>query len=174
MTMPSADKLADNPIGKITTLSNIAVHDAGHAVIARVLGIDIYGVSIVESDDLLGNVDVPPLWHWERGDGPKRPIAEARCMMCFAGREAERVIFGQVDDQLLDGADRDDAWEAMTWGGLARGAVFVGDDAYGRAEARYRRRANDLVRTHLVAIVRVAMALMERSTLTASEIDALR
>ena len=124
-----------------------AYHEAGHAVIARVLGLPCGRVTIVGADeDELGHAVVgDPIRTWERGDGPRRPLVEASCISLYAGVEAERVILGQQDSG--DDFDSDKATSLIKIIGV-RGASYVGDDVWDRYEARLRRRSNELVRIH--------------------------
>ena len=149
-----------------------AYHEAGHAVIARVLGLPCGRVTIVGADeDELGHAVVgDPIRTWERGDGPRRPLVEASCISLYAGVEAERVILGQQDSG--DDFDSDKATSLIKIIGV-RGASYVGDDVWDRYEARLRRRSNELVRIHQRQIERVAKALQERGTLESEEVDAM-
>lgn len=154
--------------------SALAIHEAGHAVIGRVVGGVVGGVTIIGDDEHEAGHAVAdqPRLYWERGDGPKRVLAEAYCISCYAGAEAERILLGISAPE----GDCGDVWLAeihITWGGLARGAVFLGDDAYDRCEARLRRRTRLLVSTHRDAIIAVAEALEARRTLTRAEVDGI-
>lgn len=158
-----------------TTLpSALAIHEAGHAVIGRVVRGVVGGVTIIGDDEHEAGHAVAdqPRLYWERGDGPKRVLAEGYCISCYAGAEAERIILG-ISASGLDCHDIALAEIHITWGGLARGAVFVGDDAYDRCEERLRRRTRLLVSTHRDAIIAVAEALEARKTLTRAEVDGI-
>ena len=150
-----------------------AVHEAGHAVIGRALGVTCHDVSIVPdrpSEDLGYSVMDDPRFSWERGDGPKRPLAEAFCIALYAGAEAERLILGTSD--VGDGVDCERATDCLTWAGV-RGATFVGDDAYDSREAALRARARLEVMRRRAVIERVADALLIHGTLTGEQVDAL-
>ena len=150
----------------------VAVHEAGHIVIARCLGLPIYDVTIVESGDLLGAASFDnPVYDWRRGDGSKAVAANNFAVAAYAGLEAEGAVCGSRSTNDLD--DRIKAQECMAWGGAVRGATFSGDEHFDRAEARLRAKAVKLVREHRHAIERVATALLEMKTLTASAVDAL-
>ncbi len=153
-------------------LESTSYHEAGHAVIAPVLGLPCGKVTVVGADeDELGHAVVgDPIRTWERGDGPRRPLVEASCISLYAGAEAERVILGQRGDG--DGFDSDKATSLIKIIGV-RGASYVGDDVWERYEARLRRRSNELVHLHQHRIERVAKALQERGTLEAEEVDAM-
>jgi hypothetical protein len=138
----------------------VAVHEAGHAVIGRVLGLACGEATIepsTDSENLGYAVISNPLQHWERGEGPRRPLAEAFCISLYAGAEAERLIVGS--NPVGDGTDCERGTAAMNAVGV-RGASYVADDAYDRYEARLRGRATGLVRQYRRAIERVADALL--------------
>src|SRR6478672_11015359 len=112
-----------------------AVHEAGHAVIGRILGLPCGTVTIEPSDDQeLGHADVDdPGRVWQRGDGPRRPLIEKSCVCLYAGREAERIIAGSAE--VGDGPDCRKATSLISIIGV-RGAAFVSDDVWDRYEAR--------------------------------------
>ena len=149
-----------------------AVHEAGHAVIGRALNVVCGEVSIDPDDeDHLGySAMSDPRFSWERGDGPKRALAEAFCVALYAGAEAERVILGTAD--VGDGVDCDRATSCLAWAGV-RGATFVGDDAYDRAETRLRSKARQQVISHRAAVQRVAGALLLSRKLSGEQVDAV-
>jgi ATP-dependent Zn protease len=149
-----------------------AIHEAGHAVIARILGLACGEVTIrTDGDDELGYTVVRnPLKTWQRGDGQRRPLAEAHCMSLYAGAEAERVILGTSD--VGDSADRSKAASCLSEIGVP-GARYVSDDIWQRYEARLRRKARDLVSRHRREIERVARELQKHKTLSAERVDAL-
>ena len=151
-----------------------ACHEAGHAVIGRMVGLPCGKVTIVGDDqhELGHAIVVDPIRTWERGDGPRRPLVEASCISLYSGAEAERVILGVAGDAAGDGPDCSKATSLIMIIGV-RGASYVGDDVWERYEARLRRRSNELVRLHQDRIVRVAKALEERGTLEGDEVDAI-
>lgn len=151
-----------------------AFHEAGHAVIGRVLGMTCGHATIVSDDDSSGHaITDDPLYivgHWYdrgkyRGD-ELRSIFRGRIITYMAGAEAEREILGECT--VGDGDDR--YWiEDMA----ACGDAELPDDLWVRYEPRMRRQARRLIRKHRKKIERVALSLMEKETLTADEIDAL-
>lgn len=149
-----------------------AIHEAGHAVVGRALGVTCGDVSIdAEGDDHLGHsVMDDPRFSWERGDGAKRPIADAFCIALYAGAEAERIILGTAD--VGEGVDCERATACMAWAGV-RGASFVDDEAFDRNEARLRQRARQEIMRRRATIERVAAALVERRRLTNDQVTAL-
>ena len=128
-----------------------AHHEAGHAVIGRVLGLECRYVTIVE-------------------DGPHAKFrntgttVEVNIITTMAGWETERVFgFDNEDDELTEGAARDRSDIGM----LCWRSNFTIDIE------RVRRKTRRLVRKHRACIERVANALLERKTMTAEEVDAL-
>jgi hypothetical protein len=153
----------------------IAYHEAGHAVIGRVLGLVCGDATLSSSEhDALGDAHVERRWRWrEREYGAPKELAEAFCIALYAGAEAERVILGDANENLLvgDGVDQERATHALIDVGGVRGASYVCDDVWERHEARLRRKAKALVQQHRAVIERVAKALIEHGTLRADEID---
>jgi ATP-dependent Zn protease len=150
-----------------------AIHEAGHAVIGRVLGLPCGAVTIEPSDDdqELGHAVVgDPGRVWQRGDGPRRPLIEKSCVCLYAGREAERIIAGSAE--VGDGPDCTKATSLICIIGV-RGATFVSDDVWDRYEARLRARSRALVSKHRAQIERVAHALTARGKLTSEQVDEL-
>ncbi len=150
-----------------------AIHEAGHAVIGRVLGLPCGEVTIIgESEHELGHAIVDdPIHTWERGDGSRRALVEKSCISLYAGAEAERVLLGNAGDHVGDGPDFSKARSLIMILGV-RGA-HVGDEVWERYEARLRRQSNLLVLLHRHKIERVARALLERGTLQGDDIDAI-
>lgn len=101
-----------------------AIHEAGHAVAARALGIAAGDVTIRETEDQsLGHaIFSDPRFDWRRGDGSKGKAADAFAVALFAGAEAERIILGSQD--VEEGEDRARATACLAWAGAVRGASF--------------------------------------------------
>jgi cell division protease FtsH len=149
-----------------------AVHEAGHAVIGRILGLPCGGATIESSNDgELGHADVDdPIREWRRGDGSRRPLIEKSCVCLYAGAEAERIVNGTA--YVGDGPDCSKATSLISIIGV-RGAAFVNDDVWDRYEAKLRSRSGILVAKHGTQIERIAEALMKQGALTSQQIDAL-
>ena len=129
----------------MSQLHHVAIHEAGHAIIARVLGITINWVTIIPSDGFLGQCSM----RWE-------PYARRYILALMAGHEAELEFLGSGNN---DRADHELIAQAVRCQGLH--------------EAPLRRQARRLVREHRILIERVAGALLERQTLTAHEVGEL-
>jgi ATP-dependent Zn protease len=151
-----------------------AIHEAGHAVIGRVLGIPCGSVTIVpdEADRSAGhalNGTPYQTWeHWldERGRHREMAVAyRAHIRMLMAGAEAENVILGAGQ-----GGDGYDQHEIAL---MAENLIDTTSDAWLRLAARLQGQTVQLVRKHRDKIQRVADALVERRTLSGAEIDAL-
>ena len=143
-----------------------AIHEAGHAVIARILGLACGEVTIrTDGDDELGYTVVRnPLKTWQRGDGQRRPLAEAHCMSLYAGAEAERVILGTSD--VGDSADRSKGHP--TCYKLAFRARAMSVTIFGSGTGPAQAQARHLVSLHPRQIERVARELQKHKTRSAS------
>jgi hypothetical protein len=155
-----------------------AVHEAGHAVIARVLALAAGGATIVPEPGHIGRSDyhisaghsaIADPWaclhQWEIRGKFRANDAEirARVITMMAGLEAELEIRGDHDA----GADGSDLYQiALMLEGLG-----LSEQDQGKLEQRLRRMANMLVRRHRGLIVHTAEELFDRRTLTAEELD---
>jgi ATP-dependent Zn protease len=149
-----------------------ATHEAGHAVVGRVLKLPCGHATIVADDDSAGHSITGDQWeileHWQEQHDKYRSmpvVLRARIIAFMAGAAAEKELLGVP----AVGAGEDN-----------RRIAFMGDDVWDtfrddwlRWEARMRRQTARLVRKHRVKIERVAAALLKRRTLQPHEIDAL-
>lgn len=147
-----------------------AIHEAAHAVIARVLGLSCGKVTLEPETRIRGERDGSgkvvfvhepgPLAHAEisrrsyasvkyPGAGTKQACDEAFVIQLYAGHEAECLICGEAEHN--DTHDREDA------------AAILGDALH--REAELRRKARELVVEHRAMIEQVATALLEHRTL---------
>jgi ATP-dependent Zn protease len=162
----------------MTPLRHIAVHEAGHAVIARVLTLSAGSVTIKpEYARRAGELssaghaitDEPNacIYQWARR-GKVRDAKNAmwfgRIVAFMAGAEAEIVILGSTM-----GGDGDDRYQID----LMADEVECDPDQWRRIEARLRAMTQTLVRRHRDKIERVADALLAKKTLSAATIDKL-
>jgi ATP-dependent Zn protease len=145
---------------------NTAVHEAGHAVIGRVLGLSCGGISIVPSyRRMTAGFSVCDIERsradWDfRGRFRWRSLLRARIMMLQAGREAEVVLLGRCS-----GGDGDDLREI---------AVTMGEAEVDWAKVdRLQGFTSRLVERHRRAIEAVAAALLEHERLSIPHLDAL-
>lgn len=140
-----------------------AVHEAGHAVIGRVLNMTCGHVTIVADEDSAGHSITDDPWAimyaWERRGRFREAstIFRSRILTTMAGGEAEVVIIGDCE-----GGDVDDRYQVALM--LESEAGRVGDDLV-QLEDRLRRTARMLVRRHASKIRALADALMERDTI---------
>jgi hypothetical protein len=151
-------------------LQHVAIHEAGHAVIARALMLSCGPVSI-EADwsDMSAGfaiIDDPQLIieQWERVGKFRdlRSVSIGRIIAMMAGAEAEIEILG-----LCEGGDGEDR----------RQIRFMLDDItpdqapFDRVERRLRSWTRVLIQKHRRAIERVAALLLERKSLRAEDVD---
>jgi len=152
-----------------------AIHEAGHAVIGRVLSLRCGGASIVPDFDAgeAGHSILDDPWatvqDWEyqgkRHDRIDKAL-RARIIVLMAGAEAEELIIGK-----FTGGDGDDRYEITSLATSSDSGLTA--DKWTRFEPRMRRQCRRLVRRYAEPIKLVAKALIERDTLQAEEIDDL-
>jgi hypothetical protein len=148
-----------------------AIHEAGHAVIGRVLAMSCKGATIQPDHD--------SAWHailegpyttvaeWERRGHYRDPqvVYIGRILTFMAGAEAVRMLLGVLDD-LGDHDDLTQVWYMLE--DMPRAPADLG-----RYELRLRQMACMLVRRHRERIERVADELERRTTLSRSHLDRL-
>jgi ATP-dependent Zn protease len=151
-----------------------AIHEAGHAVIGRVLRL-LCGEATIEENQEAGEagyaITADPFGiygAWDdrgiyRGD-MMASILKARIMTYMAGREAEEECIGHCE-----GGDGDDLHQIA----LMADSLPVADDELDRYERRLRARTRGLVRRHRTMIERVAGELLEHTTLEPERLDEL-
>jgi hypothetical protein len=171
-----------------SSLRSTAIHEAGHVVVGRVLGLVCGGATIVpdHKEDEAGHAVIgdplESLSAWDEEDREKSLKGEtplnrdeafayrASAIARMAGAEAELECIGSGD--LGDGDDR-------YWIGIALEHLHIpprtGDPKadWHHYERGLRVEARELVRRHKDKIERVAQELLERKSLTKEEIDAL-
>lgn len=157
-----------------SALRRTAVHEAGHALAAYVLGLECSKVSIVPDWDageaghctyptdpleIMGQWDTTGVWH-----RTERSAQRASAIALLAGAAAEREVLGRAGPGAAD--DR-------------RRAGWLVDDltpAQGNVRhtlARLERTAARLVHRHRAALARVADTLVAQRTLDGEQVRAL-
>ena len=153
-------------------LRDTAHHEAGHAVIARVLTLFAGHATIKpDYDERAAGVSITHepyscLHEWEkRGKVRGHPdtVLHARIMTLMAGAEAEAVLLGR--NPISDGDDRHQI--ALMAEELCHSV------AWDRLEPRLRALTRMLVRRHQARIKRVAKTLLAKTTLSAKQLDRL-
>jgi hypothetical protein len=152
-----------------------AYHEAGHAVVGRVLGLTCGGASIVPDviDGSAGHAITPDphrsIDDWEaRGRWRYVSMLRAQIMTLMAGREAEIECLG-----AHAGGDGSDQAEAASHLDETCPPAVSSDpeEDRNRFEVRLRARTRGVARRHLRAIDAVAHALLRADKLSAHEID---
>jgi hypothetical protein len=151
-----------------------AIHEAGHAVVGRVLKMTCGDVSIslhTGESAPSGAVVADPTdtqSDWAK-IGKLRDIRSAfrgRMMTHMAGAEAEIEFCGRLAKG--DGDDR------LAIELIAKSEGALGGETWKRYEPRMRRHVHHLVRRNWKWIMRVAVALMLHGRVTAIEVDNLK
>jgi ATP-dependent Zn protease len=151
---------------KITT----AIHEAGHAVLGRVLTLVCDSATIKPDHDSAGHSLTHDPWaciyEWEKRGKVREPDAvwHARIIGFMAGAEAEAELLGAVPR-----GDSDDRYQIE----LMAEQLYRDKISWEKLEPRLRAMTRMLVRRHRVLIARVADALIDRTTLSAEELDKL-
>jgi hypothetical protein len=152
-----------------------AYHEAGHAVIARTLGIPVKLATIKPGEGYAGRV----LTKVSNYETQTRALWMREALMSFAGAIAE----GE-----MGGIGSKDAWRTTRGEGgdltsvrhavhkfigepLKDGRVLIYKPDYRAMRPKLKRQAQQLVRKHWPAIERVAKALIEHETLSGTEVD---
>ena len=156
-----------------------AIHEAGHVVIGRVLGMVCGYVTIEADEELAGHhIVADPLevmQAWDRREHYRDPskVFNGRMMTLMAGALAEIEFFGECVEGG-DGADQSEV-ALMAEDDYARIPKITGDwnTDRDRQIERLRARAAGLVRRHRQPIERVADALLAKRRLSEEEVDAL-
>lgn len=151
-------------------LISTAYHEAGHVVVANVKRIKIKKVTITPDEDYLGVV-IRQMIEKRVRDGfefagvtPAMQVrVESFIMMSLAGGIAERKYRGRANHRG-SGADYDTASR------LALDATSSGEEATAYLKWLHIR-TEQLVSNHWDRIEAVALALLERQTLTAADVD---
>jgi hypothetical protein len=151
-------------------LEQTAYHEAGHAVIGRVLTLHCGGATIrpnYDEGEAGHAITADPygcLHQWEkRGHvrGSRDAVYHARIMTYMAGAEAEMILLGSGGV-----GDTNDRYQiALMAEELHR------DTNWDKLEPRLRAMTRMLVRRHLVRIERVAKVMLARTTVSAKALD---
>jgi ATP-dependent Zn protease len=162
------------PARSAAQLRSTAYHEAGHAVIGRVLTL-VCGSATIKADYerlVAGHsITFEPYAceaEWEkRGRYRSRnSVWHARIIALMAGAESEQELLGK--QALSDGSDkREIAWMKEELSGISE------DQFWQRFEPRLRAMTRMLVRRHRARIERVAKALLAKTTLSRRQVDKL-
>jgi ATP-dependent Zn protease len=134
----------------------IAIHEAAHAVVSRLVGLKSGGATIIP--DANGNAG--------KSFVRDEPDNIATVITCLSGRAAEEIVFGFAFDY---GCSIDDAkaLQLLAADGFREGVYLK--IAYGHCLEDARK----LIARNRAAVERVARALLAQETLTGAEIDQL-
>jgi hypothetical protein len=140
----------------------IAIHEAGHAVAALVVGMPLIMATILPGENgTLGHIETHSGGpYWQPGDGKDclRELVEAECIMTLAGGMAERLF--------LPRSDRRGCWEDYERVRL----LLWYCDLHRPTLVRHTER---LVRLHAEVIKSVAGALIIHRWLSGDDVEAL-
>jgi ATP-dependent Zn protease len=149
-----------------------AIHEAGHAVIGRMLGMVCGQVTIIPnlSEETAGVAITHDQWvtfgAWEKRDKYRdvSSVVRGRIMTLMAGAEAEVVCIGRCR-----GGDTDDRFQVA----LMMEEIRIPNDDIVRYARRLRAKTRALVQRHRHKIEHVAKALTERRTISGKNVDRL-
>src|SRR3954452_5697144 len=166
----------------------IAYHEAGHALVARLMSEDIHKVTIVPRGRALGFMMSLP--EEDRYVLSKEEL-EDWLKVTLGGRAAEQVVFGRITNGAANDLERATAVArsmVFEWGmGSSTTSHQMRADNYALSEETKRLRDHEqreitglayeaalrLVRAHRQHLDRIASALLEKETLDRDEIDTL-
>jgi ATP-dependent Zn protease len=141
---------------------SIAYHEAGHAVVAHRLGVEVEHVTIVPDHTCHGHCAHADLF-CARGHGSDRANLERAIQICLAGPLAQAWLLRRYFDRRRGGRQDYDCAS-----GLAR---YLAGSAGEREFLRYQERRTQALVDHLWSdIERVAQALLERDHLSGTEV----
>jgi ATP-dependent Zn protease len=158
---------------KLNRRKNTAYHEAGHAVIARVLTLACGGATIKPNyrDGSAGcSITVDPyvcISEWNKRGKVRLPAAvfHARIIGYMAGAETEAVLLGM--NAIGDGDDRRQI--AL----MAEELNCKYDEFWDRIEVRLRAMTRMLIRRHRDRIECTAKVLLKKTTLSGPQLDKL-
>jgi ATP-dependent Zn protease len=165
-------------------LKQIAIHEAGHVVVAYALGLAVKEVALTHeaADDtgLYGYAIGPNPVHGYNHDSRRecREAVRDECIVCCAGLAAENVFFNvplSTDNENAQGDFRNiiefESDSLLHISGKRGG--WIGDDATWRYISRRLIDARRLVKRHRHTIQRLAHTLIERKKLNGEEVQRL-
>jgi ATP-dependent Zn protease len=145
-----------------------AYHEAGHAVLGRVLTLVCDSATIEPDHDSAGH-SLPRacIYEWEKRGKVREPAAvwHARIIGFMAGAEAEAELLGTVPR-----GDGDDRYQIELMAEELETPAKRWDT---KIEPRLRAMTRMLVHRHRALIERVAQALIDQTTLSREELDNL-
>jgi hypothetical protein len=146
---------------------SLAYHEAGHAVVAQILGVTVFHATIRPRYNDIGHVLHAPIGTMTIEDG---------VLITLAGPAAQRQYFPlsrTFADDLYDGMGQHDTAQARALLRVLHGSDHAMADSITEAVARWRERADRHVDRHWLWIKAVAQALEERQRLSGDEIARL-
>jgi len=155
---------------KRISLLETAYHEAGHAVVAWLLGLKFQNVTVKPNiDGTLGCLSKLNAPKWFRPEvemtARTRVMAERRIVVFFAGRSAQEQFLGK---QIRSGFESD--YDA----GVALAAYFCSDSDVADAYLNYCRTVSRaIVRRYWAEVATIATALAGNETLTFSQVAKL-
>ena len=137
----------------------LAVHEAGHALVDYLQGVDVYHVTIEGGEGYEGRVrsEQP---NYTPGMGYDHEEAKDQLRTLCAGMEAERLIFG---DGVLDGSDREQV-ARLGLSNAPKNKEGIRDSSIFAEQAR------EMLEKHRSALEALAQFLLEERRISGSEL----
>ena len=157
-------------------LLRTSLHEAGHAVVAHMLGVGSGRVTVTPSGGAPGSCKQrTPFWALERLPDQQQQRVDNYLVVACAGWGAERVIYGDVDDegssddmQIFRETLMDSPIAFVQWRNRKRADLFLQSFQELRCEA-----AAAFLEPHKGLLYAVARLLLRKGTVEAAEIHAL-
>ena len=154
----------------LSTKYRIAIHEAGHAVVAWALDYPCTFLTIIQDEDAAGFAETSACYsgYWENLQTIREAKTRARheIIITLGGRCAEECFLGGADDF---GCSNDDAYVEQV---IFKNSLAADRMDRDEVKEQLRRRCELLVLRHFKKIERLAALLLKQGSLAQPSIDA--